>query len=346
MRRPVFAKSTTLLDNPHALEGKLARYLGARWGESVQVHGLTRFHGGAARETFRFVAEAGHGSKALVLRRDPASSLIRTSRAAEFHVLVRTFAAGLRVPEPLYLETDDIAFGAPGFIMAEVAGGRAAGIFEDDPYGPARGETGEALFTQLGRLHALVPDAADRAALPVHDAAARLAHWKAEVQAHATRPEPVAKAAIRWLERHVPQSSGPPALVHGDFRSGNFLVDDDAKLLAVLDWEMAHVGDPMEDLAWAMDPLWGHGKLELAAATLPRDEAITRWEAASGRRFAADAWNWWRLFAGVSGLAIWISSSFEVASHRTVDPVMIFAGFYPYRFHNAQVARLLAELAA
>lgn len=344
MRLRAFVKSMTLLDAPHGLEGQLARYLGARWGMSVQVYDLTRFHGGAARETFRFVARTERGMRVLVLRRDPVSSLIRTSRAAEFHSLRRAFDAGLPVPEPLYLETDEHAFDTPGFIMAEVPGGRAPGLFEDDPYGAARADTGQQMFETLGRLHALVPDAADCAMLAHHDAAGRLAHWKAEIKAHAIRPEPVVQAAIRWLERNLPEASGPPTLVHGDFRSGNLLVDGSSRLLAVLDWEMAHIGDPMEDLAWAMDPLWGHGNADLVAATLPPAEAIAAWEAAAGRRFAHHAWPWWRLFAGIAGLAIWISSSFEVAHHRTVDPVMTFAGFYPYRFHNAQVARLLREL--
>jgi aminoglycoside phosphotransferase (APT) family kinase protein len=102
----------------------------------------------------------------------------------------------------------------------------------------------------------------------------------------------------------------------------------------------------MEDLAWVLDPLWGHDAPERAAGTCPRDEAIAAWEAASGRRFDRAHWTWWRLFAGFQGLAIWIRSSFEVARGRTADPAILFAGLYPYRFHNAQVARLLQELAA
>ncbi len=335
-----------MLDNGAGIEALLERYLGLHWGEDVRVDQLTRFHGGAARETYRFRAVRAQRTCYLVLRRDPLSSLIRTSRGAEFHSLSRAYQAGLPVPKPLFLESDGIAFGTPGFIMAEVQGGRAPGLFEVDPYGDSRAHTGTELFTAMGALHRIEPDAADQAALPTMDATTRLAHWKAEIQAHALRPEPVVKAAIRWLERHVPAASGPLALVHGDFRSGNFLVDGNAHLLAILDWEMAHIGDPMEDLAWAMDPLWCHSEPALAAGTLPRDDAIACWEASSGRRFAADAWPWWQLFAGISGLAIWITSSFEVASHRTVDPVMTFAGFYPYRFHNAQVAAMLERLAA
>ena len=181
---------------------------------------------------------------------------------------------------------------------------------------------------------------------PRHDAAGRLAHWAAEIERHAIRPEPVAAAARRWLEAHLPAASGPPAIVHGDFRSGNFLVGEGGRLLAILDWEMVHVGDPMEDLAWAADPLWSHGSENLAGAMLPHGAMIRAWEARSGRRFDAQSWQWWRLFAGFAGLAIWISSAHEVARMRAIDPVLAFAGFYPYRFHNAQVAQLLCEVAA
>ena len=330
----------------HPLEGQLEAALSAHWGEPVSVGGLNRFHGGAARETYRFEATRGGRTEGFVVRRDPASSLIETSRAVEYHVLGRAHAAGLPAPEPLLLDADGSLLGSPGFVMREVPGGRAAGALEPDPYGEARDGTGRDLFTALGRLHALVPDAADATALPFLDAAGRLAHWKSEIARHRLRPEPIAAAAIRWLEANLPAASGPPAIVHGDFRSGNFLVDGENRLLVVLDWEMAHIGDPYEDLAWVMDPLWSHGDLTRAAGTALRADAIAAWEAASGRRFDPVLFRWWRMFAGLEGLAIWITSAFEVGHAHTVDPVMLFAGIYPYQFHNVQVSKMLKEFAA
>ncbi len=320
--------------------------LSAHLDHDAKVTGLSRFHGGAARETYRFEATFDGRTEGLVVRRDPPASLITTSRLVEYHVLQRAHAAGLPVPEPLLLDEAGTRLGAPGFIMHEMPGGRAAGLFETAPYGPAADATGHALFSALGRLHALTPDQRDLSVLPVQDAAARLAHWKAEIASHRLRPEPIAAAAIRWLEAHMPPPSGPPAIVHGDFRSGNFLVDGSNRLLAILDWEMAHIGDPYEDLAWALDPLWSHGDSARAAATLPRAEAIRCWEESSGRRFDAGMFRWWQLFAGVEGLAIWISSAHEVAKGHTADPVMTFAAVLPYRIHNAQVATMLKELTA
>lgn len=327
------------------LAARLDPFLSAQRGTPVATDSFSRFHGGAARETWRFRARSAAGEEWLVVRRDPPATLIETARAVEFHALARAHAAGLAVPEPLFLDADGTALGAPAFVMRAVDGGRAPGLFDIDPYGATREATGHAFFAELGRLHALVPDAADRAALPLHNAGARLAHWAGEIARHAFRPEPVAAAAQRWLERHVPAPSGPLAIVHGDFRSGNFLVGDRGQLLALLDWEMAHVGDPMEDLAWAADPLWSHGTPALAGGMLPHEAMIAAWEAASGRRFDLRAWGWWRLFAGFAGLAIWISSAHEVARMHALDPVLAFAGFYPYRFHNAHVAAMLDALA-
>ena len=345
MRPRASATCSTLPEATPALEAGLAAWLADAWGAPARVCGVRRFHGGAARETYALVAETASARHRLVLRRDPPSSLISTSRAVEFHALARAHAAGLPAPRPLLLDTEGRWLGAPAFLMEEVGGGRAPGLFEPDPYGADRAAIGAQFFGALGRLHALVPDEADMAALPHQDAARRLAWWRAEIEARAQGPEPVARAALRWLERHLPEPSGPPAIVHGDARSGNFLVGG-GRLLALLDWEMAHIGDPMEDLAWACDPLWGHDAADLVAATLPLDRAAACWEAASGRRFAREAWGWWRLFAGVQGLAIWISSAHEVAARRGLDPVLLFAGLYPYRFHNAAVARMLCELAA
>lgn len=328
------------------LAARLARYLSNRTGTETHVSGLARCHGGAARETYLFTARTNSGERRLVLRRDPAASLIATSRRVEVHVLGRALRAGLPVPEPLFLEEDPAAFGAPGFLMTAIEGGRASGLFEVDPYGASAGPLGDALFGALGRLHAIVPDRTDRSILPEHDAQARLHHWSAEIEAHAMHPEPVAQAVLRWLDANVPEPSGPPAIVHGDFRSGNFLFSDDGRLLAILDWEMAHLGDPMEDLAWAADPLWAHGETDRIGALVPLDRAVARWEAASGRRFDPRAWGWWQLFAAYAGLAIWITSGHEVARMGSIDPVMAFSALYPYRFHNARAARLLKDLAS
>lgn len=331
------------------IEEQLAAYLSTRWDEPVRVENLRRFHGGAARETYRFDAVTQGGTHGLVLRRDPPSSLIETDRRIEFQALAAFHGSDVPVPEPLFIETEADAFGAPGLLMREIPGVRAAGLFEAAPYGEERGQVGEEMFTILGRIHARDTFAvADVLEAPAPEDAwrARLDHWRRAAEADALGPEPILWAGFRWLERNPPPPPERVAIVHGDYRSGNFLVDEANHIRAVVDWEMVHLGDPLEDLAWAIDPLWSHGTPDRPAGTVPEAEAIALWERASGLRADPERLRWWRVFAQVMGLAIWISSAREVAEGRSIDPVMVFSSFFPYRFHNRTLAATLRSLAA
>ena len=323
----------------------LARFLSATWGEPVSITGLKRFHGGSARQTYRFDASAPSGRcEALVLRRDPPSSLIETDRLAEYRALACFAGTLVPVPEPLHCDTGPTAFGSPGFLMREVPGGMAAGLLEPEPYGEHAAAIGAQFFTALGRIHAEAPDKAALPPMKPADAApARLAHWRRAFEADAFRPEPVVDAGFRWLEAHLPPPPERVSIVHGDYRSGNFLHDGAGRLLAVLDWEMVHPGDAHEDLAWACDPLWSNFSGR-PGATLPLADAIATWEAASGFTLNPDSWRWWRLFAQVQGLVIWISAAREVLDGRSHDPVLMFAGTIPYRFHALTLARALEGL--
>jgi aminoglycoside phosphotransferase (APT) family kinase protein len=330
------------------IEARLEACLAARWGEPVAVANLRRFHGGAARETYRFDATSASRSRGLVLRRDPASSLIETERRTEFAALAAFHGTAVPVPEPLYIDATGDELGAPGFIMAEVADVKPGGLFEAEPYGAHAAAVGAQMFTILGHIHARDPAAFAGAATPEPGRCwrERLDHWAASARADALGPEPILWAGIRWLERHPPPPPARLAIVHGDYRSGNFLVDGEGRIRAVVDWELAHLGDPLEDLAWAMDPLWSHGNPARPGGTIDAASAIAHWERASGLSLDAGAFAWWRVYAQVMGLAIWISSAREVAEGRSVDPVMIFSSFFPYRFHNRTLAATLRSLAA
>ena len=331
---------------PADLPEKLAAYLTEKWQRPVRVEGMRRFHGGAGRETYRFDALSGEQLSGehrdgLVLRRDPPKSIIETERAPEYRALELFHGTDVPVPEPLFLEEGDRAFGSPGFIMREIEGAEAAGLFEENPFGEARERIGEEFFGILGRIHMADPDALG---LQPVSAAERVRHWQAVIEEDAVQPEPVAAAAARWLLANLPPAPQRQAVVHGDYRRGNFLTKE-GRVAAILDWEMVHVGDPLEDLAWACDPLWAGGS-DLAAGTLPEQDAVSRWEEASGLSCEARAFAWWRMFAAYMGLAIWISSAAEAANLRSLDPVVAWAGLVPYRQHNLALATMLRDRAA
>jgi aminoglycoside phosphotransferase (APT) family kinase protein len=107
------------------------------------------------------------------------------------------------------------------------------------------------------------------------------------------QPHPAFELAFRWLEQHRP-ASPRQAIVHGDFRLGNIIVGDDG-LRAVLDWELAHLGDPMEDLGWLCVKAWRFGSSKPVAGVGDRAELFAAYEAAGGGTVDPAAAHWWEV---------------------------------------------------
>jgi aminoglycoside phosphotransferase (APT) family kinase protein len=321
-------------------------YLEDLYGADVRVENLERIHGGASRETYSFDAVAQGRRHGLVLRRDPAESLIDTDRRTEFLAYASFHPLGLPTPAPVRLEEGGAALERPFFIMTRVDGGVAASPFDVSPYAPHEDVLGPAFFSHLGAIAA-----ADPLALPLAEVCPapplggcwrqELERWEREIDKDELHPLPIARAAIRSLRRAPPPPAQKLSVVHGDYRSGNFLHDGEGRILAILDWEMAHFGDPLEDLAWALDPLWRHFDETKVAGLLPRGAAIVAWEAASGLTVDPAAFAWWELFASLKGLAIWVSAAKAYRDGGGRDPVLGFTGFYCARRHEAILAERL-----
>lgn len=333
----------------HRLSARLEDALsGAR---NVRILRHHRIHGGASRETFSldvaFDTDAGVQEMGLILRRDPKDSLIDTERRLEFAAYRSVWGSSAPAPEGVLLEDDPAILGAPFFVMRRIEGGAAASPFQIDPYAPHATTIGQQFFSHLGAIHAIDALASPLAAVvdcpkPEDCWRRELDYWEGVIDADEQEPQPIVRAAIRRLRRDPPPPPQAITIVHGDYRNGNFLHNGQGAILAVLDWEMAHLGDPLEDLAWAMDPLWTIGRADLAAGLIPETNAIALWEAASGLRFNAQAFAWWRLFASVKGLAIWLSSAKAIADGKNTDPVLAFSGWYCAVRHNQIIADRLA----
>lgn len=327
-----------------SLGAALAAYLTRVWGEPVAIEALARIPGGASRETWRFDAVGGNTRRSLILRRDPGGSLIETERAVEYAAL-RTAHGRLPVPEPVALEAGVTELERPFFLMARVDGGQVPSPFAPDPYGVHAPALGRAFFGYLGDLAALPVEATPLAEVlptPAPDECWRVAldHWAGVIEADEQHPQPIVRAAIRRLYAAPPPLPERIGIVHGDYRSGNFLHDGAGGILAILDWEMAHLGDPLEDLGWALDPLWEHG-VGRAGGMLAREEALAIWSAHSGRPVDADGLRWWSLFAAVKAQAIWTSAAREWRDGGMVDPVLAISGWYPARAHDVILAEQL-----
>jgi aminoglycoside phosphotransferase (APT) family kinase protein len=333
------------------LDAAIAAYLSRAWGEEVGVEQLARIYGGASRETYRFDAVTRSGRRPLILRRDPPASLIETDRRMEFLALKSFHGQGVAAPEPLILENAGAELERPFFVMARVEGGQTASPFAPDPYAPNAAKLGEDFFSTLGRIAAADPAVlpiAEVADAPALDACWRreLDYWAGVIEDDEQHPQPIVRAAIRWLRRHPPPPAQKLSVVHGDYRSGNFLHDGAGRMIAVLDWEMAHLGDPLEDLGWALDPLWRHNETERVAGMVPKAEAIAIWERASGLKVDPVAFGWWELFASVKAQAIWISSAKEYRDGGFAEPILCFSGWYTARRQDEILAAHLAERVA
>jgi aminoglycoside phosphotransferase (APT) family kinase protein len=331
-----------------SLEARLAAYLSDLQREPVSVEHLSRIPGGASRETYRFDAVSASGRRGMILRRDPPDSLIDTDRRLEYLAYRSFHPLGVPTPEPIALEQGGEALERPFFLMTRVDGGAAASPFAPDPYVPHAEVIGEQFFTLLGRIAA-----ADPATLPIAEAvetpaadacwSRELDHWARELDKDELFPQPIGRAALRWLRRHPPPPAQKLSVVHGDYRSGNFLHDGAGRILAILDWEMAHIGDPLEDLGWAIDPLWSHFETGRVSGLLPRAEAIALWERASGLKVDPQALAWWELFASFKGLVIWVSAAKSFRDGGGRDPVLGFSGWYTARRHDVILAERLLE---
>jgi aminoglycoside phosphotransferase (APT) family kinase protein len=128
--------------------------------------------------------------------------------------------------------------------------------------------------------------------------------------------------------------------VHGDYRTGNFLYRED-RIFGILDWEMAHFGDPLEDLAWSFMPAWQWARDGKVGGLVEQDFAVRVWEACSGLRADPRALHWWQVFSCLKAQGIWLTGAREYADGRATDVMLAFTSYW---LINAQDRFLLAAL--
>lgn len=238
----------------------------------------------------------GAAPERLVLRRDPPGHVIESSRRQEFELLRAAAAAGVPVPRVRWCGGDDPALGASFFIMDFVEGetiGRK--ILRDADLAAAREVLPEQLAAAAARIHGMDPAPFGLRPPDGRPGDAELARYAQVLHGIAPDPHPALELAIRWLRARVP-APARATVVHGDYRLGNVIVGADG-LRAVLDWELAHAGDPMEDLGWMCVRTWRFGADDKPVAGLcQRERLFAAYERASGARIDPDAVRWWEVF--------------------------------------------------
>jgi len=247
---------------------------------------VTRLTAGATQEIWRFELLQDDGEEPLILRRTPGGAVVERTETStsigletEAEILQLVFAAGAPVPEVRHVLTPANGLGQ-GFIMTFVAGETLGGRIVRDPrFADVRPKLARQCGEILAQIHATPTENAP----PLKHAGAAELIEQLQGSYQATEwPRPVFELAFRWLSEHMPPPPTRPRLVHGDFRNGN-LIFDETGVVAVLDWELAHIGDPMADLGWICTNPWRFGVVDKPVGGFgQREELWDGYEAAGG----------------------------------------------------------------
>jgi aminoglycoside phosphotransferase (APT) family kinase protein len=266
------------------IEAELTRCVASWCPDATGVTVPAKLSSGASQETWTFDIVGPGGNTGAILRRAPKGYGAAPSRAAGLEneaILMRlAFEAGVPSPRVLHVLRPEDDLGT-GFIMQRVEGETIARkILRDEQFATARPLLARQLGTIAAGIHGL-----PRARLPVlreMNSTKEITELERESRSF-NWPRPVFELALRWLKDHDPGPSDEVTLVHGDFRHGNFIIGPDG-VRAVLDWELAHTGDPMEDLGWVCVNSWRFGEIDKPVGGFGSREDLFAGYEAAGRK--------------------------------------------------------------
>ncbi|MGE4426797.1 MAG: phosphotransferase family protein [Solirubrobacteraceae bacterium] len=283
------------------ISSDLQEFLARRIAQPFAITGLRRLPGGASKEQFSFTLEWVRDGETrtdpMVLRMNPPASVVETHRVREFQLL-QAFDGRVPVPHAYWATQDREELGEPAMVCGFARGvaaptkgeRKASGL--GTAYGPdVRPRLAEQFVAHLATIHTLDPAAVCLDAFEVpavgttESVERRLAFWDRTWEQDAFEPHPTVMLAREWLWANRPVTDHV-SIVHGDYRNGNFLFDEDTgEMTAILDWELGHLGDRHFDLAYVLLENWGNqdddGRF-LHCGLLERDEFIAEYERLSG----------------------------------------------------------------
>lgn len=285
------------------LRQNLETFIAEQAGAPVAITDMKPLAGGASRDSWALSLTIDGAPTQMVLRKDFPTSMNpqALTRRQEFDVMSVAYDAGVRVARTRYVCEDTGVLGHPFFLMDYVPGisiGRK--VIKEPELEAARNALPEQMAEQLALIHTM----------PVDDLPFLIRPEAGQSPAEAVIDEvyavidslgvsvPAFEFALRWLYHNRPQDE-PVTFVHGDFRIGNMLVGPKG-LNAVIDWEFAHVGSPVEEIGYLCMRDWRFGRDHLHAGGLaPRERFIRAYEAASGRTVDRRAADWWEIVGNV-----------------------------------------------
>ncbi len=278
----------------------LQRALEALFQGPVTVRRATMIPGGASKEAWSVDADTPLGPLALLVRRAGGGVIYSEtlSLGDEHAVVALAHGSGVRAPKA-YGYLPDVA-GRDAFVMERVPGesiGRK--VVKAPELAAARAGLPVQMADELAKIHAM-----DKGKLPFlpggseGPAASRVIDRLTQEVDSLGEPHPAIEWGLRWLRDHPPKAYGE-VVVHGDFRIGNLLIAPEG-LTGVIDWEFAHVGDPVEDLAWPLVRAWRFGQDALHLGGIGDETAyLARYNEATGRDVDRASLFFWELMGNV-----------------------------------------------
>jgi aminoglycoside phosphotransferase (APT) family kinase protein len=260
--------------------------VGDALSQRVEIECLQQLTGGASRETWSFDARTPAGERRpLILRRHPPGAQWEREMTREARAIEAAGRAG--VPEPA------IIAGSESYIVMERIEGEtiARRILRDEAFAGVRPKLAEQCGELLARIHS-IPEGE----IPGLEAPDVLADLRETLDSYEDA-SPALELGLRHLEQHRPEPTAE-VILHGDFRNGNLIVGPDG-IRAVLDWELVHRGDPMQDLGWLCVRAWRFGGEDPVGGFGSYEDLFRGYERVSGRAVDRDAVHWWELFGTV-----------------------------------------------
>ncbi len=303
---------TTDADFAQGIETFIARETGA---PVVRVTDLRRLTGGASRETWSLDAsiERTDGSietLPLILQRDVRGAPKELTRPMEFQLMKAAFDEGVAAPEPLWIGDDFIGVGESFFVRRVEGETLPRRLLREDAYAGARAALPEQLGRLLAQIHAIPLEKHGLTKLPappagVSPAAYEVDRYEQIFRAIAPEPHPAFELAFRWLREEIRKQGTEGGrtdtrrtLVHGDFRIGNVLFGPEG-LRVMLDWELAHIGDPMEDMGFICVRSWRFGGPKPVGGIGDREPFFAAYEAAGGGKVDPERVRFWEVFGNL-----------------------------------------------
>lgn len=302
-----------------ALTGWFAARLGA---ERVELTELRRHTEGFSWQTYTMLARwPGPGGvpdeQGFAVRVEPTDGLLAPYDIdGQYHLHGAVLQQpGIPMPKLFWLEKDPSVLGMPFYVMERVSGKVPVQWQAQDPEmfptPEARHEIGVQFVDALAAIHAveLKGEWLEHFGLigdPEASARAQVEHWAKYYEDAALVPVPTLDYAICWLRRNI-ACSPHLSLVHGDYRIGNFMIRD-GKIVAIFDWELAHVSDPIEDIAYSGLPLF-RGRNPMLSHLLMPEEYFALYEARTGRRVDPEVFRFWTVLGLVKASASHLRAS-------------------------------------